>query len=171
MIQLIAFLSALSHSHTHPPSLSLPARRCEAVDVFLFSHLGVFVHLGLILDAAGALCIAQRAECLVVVPVRGPHVGDHDRLGVTSQTILQEPSQLAITVRDVTWVEAQSNGSGPSPTHAFAKKTANLGMLQRRAITTRGVIIHILDGRCILLQNGVIPWLEWLSAHKNCGPF
>jgi hypothetical protein len=43
----------------------------------------------------------QRAERLVVVPVRRPHVCDHDGLGVAPQAVLQQARQLGVAVGHV----------------------------------------------------------------------
>jgi hypothetical protein len=59
------------------------------------------VHLPFTAGQSPPVCVAQCAECLVIVPVSRPNVGHHDGLGVATQAVLQEPRQLGVTVGDV----------------------------------------------------------------------
>eukprot|EP00047_Mylnosiga_fluctuans_P024705 m.168527 g.168527 ORF g.168527 m.168527 type:complete len:449 (+) comp9910_c1_seq9:664-2010(+) len=77
----------------------------DALDLLLqlVQHgvLGVLVDLGLVLDLLGAVGVAQRADRLIEVVVRGSEVCDHDGLGVAAERVLQKARQLALAVRHV----------------------------------------------------------------------
>ena len=55
----------------------------------------------LVTDVLGAVRVSQRAQRLVVVVVGRRQTGDHQRLGVAAERVLQETSQLGVAVRDV----------------------------------------------------------------------
>ncbi len=74
-----------------------------------WTHLGVLIDARLVADVARALRVAQRAQRLLVAPVRRADVGDHDRLSVAAEAVLKQPRQLAVPVRDVACMQ-QSPG-------------------------------------------------------------
>ena len=55
----------------------------------------------LVTDVLGAVRVSQRARRLVVVVVGRRQTGDHQRLGVAAERVLQETGQLGVAVRDV----------------------------------------------------------------------
>mmetsp|Transcript_25497 Transcript_25497/g.65616 ORF Transcript_25497/g.65616 Transcript_25497/m.65616 type:complete len:280 (+) Transcript_25497:1354-2193(+) len=63
--------------------------------------LGVLIDAWLVLNVFGAVGIAQRGYCLLTVVVGGSHVCNHHCLSVTTQRVLQQPSELGVAVRDV----------------------------------------------------------------------
>lgn len=66
----------------------LSGRRVLTSDEF---GVGVFVDLGHVDDHAGLLSIAQRAQALLYVAGGRTQRGDHGRLRVPSQALLQQP--------------------------------------------------------------------------------
>lgn len=62
---------------------------------------GVFVDAWLVLNVLGATGVSECVNGLVVVVVSGADVGDHDCLCVSTEGVLKETRQLAISVRDV----------------------------------------------------------------------
>mmetsp|Transcript_17033 Transcript_17033/g.64473 ORF Transcript_17033/g.64473 Transcript_17033/m.64473 type:complete len:496 (-) Transcript_17033:7-1494(-) len=84
------------------PRLQLGAQAFDLL-LELAQHgiLGVLVDLGLVLDPLGAVRVPQRGQRLVVVVPGRPAVGDHHRLGVAAQAVLQQPRELGVAVRDV----------------------------------------------------------------------
>mmetsp|Transcript_27415 Transcript_27415/g.78766 ORF Transcript_27415/g.78766 Transcript_27415/m.78766 type:complete len:517 (-) Transcript_27415:561-2111(-) len=72
--------------------------------------LGVLVDLGLVLDALGAVGVAQRRERLVVVVVRGAEVCHHDRLRVAAQGVLEQARELRVPVGDVRGLAVHERG-------------------------------------------------------------
>mmetsp|Transcript_16992 Transcript_16992/g.55352 ORF Transcript_16992/g.55352 Transcript_16992/m.55352 type:complete len:383 (+) Transcript_16992:1139-2287(+) len=63
--------------------------------------LWVFVDLWLVLDVLGSICVTERRDGLIEVPVGRAHVCHHHRLGVAAQRVLQQSRQLRVSVRDV----------------------------------------------------------------------
>lgn len=49
------------------------------------TYLRVFIDARFVLDVFGSVGISQSAQCLIVIVVCGPYVGDHDCLGVAAQ--------------------------------------------------------------------------------------
>lgn len=69
--------------------------------VLVFSEQGIFwifVDLWLVLDVFGAICVSERVHCLVVVVVSWSDVGDHERLRVAAQGVLQQSGQLRVSI-------------------------------------------------------------------------
>jgi hypothetical protein len=58
--------------------------------------LRVLVDARLVGNILRPVGISQRAECLLIVPVSWADVGHHDGLGVATQAVLQQPSQLGV---------------------------------------------------------------------------
>ncbi len=50
---------------------------------------GIFVHLGVVFDVLGAIGVAESAQGLVVVVLGRSDVGEHERLGVATERVLQ----------------------------------------------------------------------------------
>mmetsp|Transcript_131843 Transcript_131843/g.328748 ORF Transcript_131843/g.328748 Transcript_131843/m.328748 type:complete len:363 (-) Transcript_131843:955-2043(-) len=63
--------------------------------------LGILVDARLVLNTFGTVGIPQCGQCLVIVVVGWAEIGNHDGLCVTTQRILQQASELRVTVRDV----------------------------------------------------------------------
>ena len=61
--------------------------------------VGVLVDLGQVDDGACLLGVAQCAEALIHVAGGRAHRGDHGRLGVAAQALLQQPAGQRSTVR------------------------------------------------------------------------
>mmetsp|Transcript_47391 Transcript_47391/g.122602 ORF Transcript_47391/g.122602 Transcript_47391/m.122602 type:complete len:306 (+) Transcript_47391:2870-3787(+) len=59
---------------------------------------GVLVHHRGVLDLLSAIGIAEGGEGLVVVDVGGREGGNHDRLRVSAQRVLQQPGESRVTV-------------------------------------------------------------------------
>ncbi len=56
-------------------------------------RVGVLIDDGLVLDLLGLVGVTQRTECLLVLDVGGRYSSNHRSLGVSSQTVLQQPRQ------------------------------------------------------------------------------
>lgn len=79
--------------------------RSQLLDFFLIlteqSVLRVLVDARPVLNALGPVCVAQRAQALLVVVVCRGETGDHQGARVPSQRVLQQPGQLGVSVGDV----------------------------------------------------------------------
>jgi len=54
-----------------------------------------------VLDAFGAVGVAQRAQRFVIVVVGRRQAGDHQRLGVAAERVLQKPGEFRVAIRNV----------------------------------------------------------------------
>ena len=52
-------------------------------------------------DVLGAVCIVEGVVSVLVRHARGAHIRNHHRATVTSQRVLQNARQLAVTIRNV----------------------------------------------------------------------
>lgn len=59
--------------------------------------VGVLVDLGHVDDHAGLLGVPQRAQALLHIAARRAQGGDHGRLGVSTQALLQQPGHTGHT--------------------------------------------------------------------------
>lgn len=66
------------------------------------AYLGILIDARLVLDVLGSVGIAQRADGLVVVVVSRAYVGNHHRLCVAAQGVLQSAVGLSILLSVVT---------------------------------------------------------------------
>mmetsp|Transcript_49217 Transcript_49217/g.111493 ORF Transcript_49217/g.111493 Transcript_49217/m.111493 type:complete len:244 (-) Transcript_49217:168-899(-) len=88
--------------------------------------LRVLVDLRLVLDALGAVCVAQRRERLVVVVVCRAEVRHHHRLGVAAQRVLQQARELGVAVGDVRGLAVHERGDHVPQS---GEREVNLGRL------------------------------------------
>lgn len=58
------------------------------------AYLGILIDARLVLDVLGSVGIAQRADGLIIVVVSRAYVGNHHRLCVAAQGILQSAAEL-----------------------------------------------------------------------------
>ena len=77
----------------------------EQVDLLLeltqHGVLGILVDGRLVLDRLGAVGVAQRAQRLLVVVAGGRQGGDHQRLRVAAERVLEEARELRVAIRYV----------------------------------------------------------------------
>ena len=64
------------------------------------SRLGVGVYLWFVLNFTGAASVIQSVQGFVVVALSGGDARDHGRARVSTQGILEDASQLGVTIRD-----------------------------------------------------------------------
>ena len=67
--------------------------------VWDLSDHGVAIDDGLVADVAGAGCVAQRVQCLLVVDVGWGHAGNHDSSRVPPQAVLHMDRPAGETAR------------------------------------------------------------------------
>lgn len=60
------------------------------------AYLGILIDARLVLDVLGSVGIAQRADGLIIVVVSRAYVGNHHRLCVATQRILQGAAGLNV---------------------------------------------------------------------------
>ena len=63
--------------------------------------LWVFIHFRFVLDLLGSISVPERGQRLLVIVVGRGEGCNHNRLGVTAKRVLQESSQIGVTVRDM----------------------------------------------------------------------
>ena len=68
--------------------------------------------------------VPECVECLFTVIIRRSYIGDHDGLSVASQRVLQESSQLGVTVRNVS---APSRHQSTDDVTECGEREINLG--------------------------------------------
>lgn len=94
--------------------------------------LGVFVDHRLILNAFSPVSLSEGRDCFILVLVSWRDRSYHDSLGVPTETVLQEPSEFAIPVGDVSAL-AISKGTDDIPERTQTQVDF-LGFIQ--AVTT-----------------------------------
>ena len=60
-----------------------------------------FINARFVLDLLGAISVAQGAHSFIKIVVSRAKVGNHDSFGVTTQTVLEQACELAVTIRYV----------------------------------------------------------------------
>ena len=96
----------------------------------------IFVDPWLVLDVFGSRSIPKSVHGLIKVVVCGTDVCNHDRLGVSTERVLQQPSQFRVTIRDVSCLRV-------------CQRRDNMAQRGERQVDLSGLLESVTRGTCL----------------------